>query len=42
MNTAMGQALENRDGFVKFLVDNRTRKNPWMSYYWNPSINSYS
>lgn len=26
INTAMGQALEDRDGFVKFLVDSKTRK----------------
>jgi dihydrolipoamide dehydrogenase len=26
MNTAMGKALEDRDGFVKFLVDKETRK----------------
>jgi len=26
INTAMGQALEDRDGFVKFLVNSKTRK----------------
>ncbi|MGQ9782109.1 MAG: FAD-dependent oxidoreductase [Nitrososphaeria archaeon] len=35
IDTAMGSAIEDRQGLIKILVDKHTRRNSWMSYIRN-------